>query len=111
MREEPVPEEVGKGVSDASKDGKEVCFEGTDGPLGDVASVYVWGHQLEVDSPVFRDDSTEGSADFVVHNLEIDSVTALFESLHDDVVSGDAVAVVLALKWLHQDRVAVAVVG
>ena len=53
---------------------------------------------------------SEGGADFVVHDLDINSVTALFEALHYDVVDGDAVLVVFCLEWLDQDCVAVVVV-
>ena len=65
---------------------------------------------MEVDSPVFRDDSAKGGADFFVHDLEIDSVAALFKSLHYDFVCSDAVATMFGLERLDQDCVAVEVV-
>ena len=39
LREDMVPEEVGNGVVEASKDCKEVGFEGADGTFSDVAAV------------------------------------------------------------------------
>ena len=74
MREELVPEEVGKGVGYASKDGKEVCFEGADGSFRNVAAVNIRRDELEGAVPVFNYSTAVFGTGFVVEDLEVNAV-------------------------------------
>lgn len=61
--------------------------------------------------PVVGDGSAVLLAGFVVKDLVLDGVTFLFEAGHDAAMGGDSVAVMAGLEWLHEDGIAVAVVG
>ena len=64
-----VPEEVGKGVGNTSKDCKEVCFVGADGLFSNVAAVDICRDELEVAVPVFNDGAAVFGTGFVVEDL------------------------------------------
>ena len=57
--------------------GKEVGLEGTDGSLGGIAVVDIWGNYLVVTQPLFSDNTTICSARFIVDNLEVNPVALL----------------------------------
>ena len=75
MREEIVPEEVGKGVGDASKYCKEVGFERANGSFSDVAAVEIRRDKLEGAVPVFNDGAAVFRTGFVIEDLEVNAVS------------------------------------
>ena len=69
------------------------------------------GDELVRCLPVVGDGSAVLLACFVVEDLVLDDVAFLFEAGHDAAMGGDSVAVMAGLEWLHEDGIAVAVVG
>ena len=69
-----------------------MSFESADVSLGDVASMNVWGKNLERASPCVLDGLLVGLAGLVVQDLQVNSVAALFETRHDAVVCHNAMA-------------------
>ena len=65
---------------------------------------------MEFSAPGFCDDIFECSADFVVHDLDVDFVVVFGEVLHDGVVGSDAAFAAFALEWGAKDDIAVTVV-
>ena len=94
MREELVPQEVGEGIVDASKDRKEVGFEGADGAFRYVAAMDVRRDNMEIAVPIFNDGATIINAGLVVKDLEINAVAFGLEAIHDAVVGINMMAVV-----------------
>ena len=111
MREELVPEEVGKLVGDASKDGKEVCFEGADGSFSNAAAVDIQRDELEGAVPVFNNGTAVFGTGFVVEDLEVNDVVFGLEASHDVVVGGNTVAILARLKFRDKYGVGVNMVG
>ena len=111
MREELVPEEVGKGVGDASKDGKEVCFEGANGSFRNVAAVDIRRDDLEGAVLVFNNGVEVFGTSFVIEDLEVHTVSFGLEASHDGVVGCEAVAIVARLECRDKDGVGIYVVG
>ena len=111
MREELVPEEVGKGVGDSSKDGKEVCFEGADGLFRNVAAVDIRRDKLEGAGPVLNDGTAVFGTGLIIEDLEVNDVAFGLETSHDVVVGGKTVAIVTRVKCRDKDGVGVDMVG
>ena len=111
MREELVPEEVGEGVGDASKNGKEVCFEGEDGSFINVTAVDIWRDKLKGAVPVFDNGTAVFGTGFVIEDLEVNTVAFGLEASHDVVVGGEAVAIVARLKCRDKYGVGVDMLG
>ena len=111
MREELVPEEVGKGVGDARKYGKEVCFEGADGLFSNVAAVDTRRDDLEGEVPVFNDGVAVFSTVFVVEDLEVHTVSFGLEAIHDGIVVFETMAIVAGLECRDMDGFGIYVVG
>jgi hypothetical protein len=72
LQEEQVPQVWWKRRVDSSKDGNEVILEGSDGVFGPIETMHVWWDKLELGTPCKGDCLFEGSAGFIVHDLEID---------------------------------------
>ena len=81
-----VPEEVGKVVDDASKDFKEVGFEGADSTSSDVAAVDVQRDKLEGAVPGINGGAALFGTGFVVEDLEVNTVSFGLEAIHDGIV-------------------------
>ena len=111
MREELVPEEVGKVPGDSSKNGKEVCFEGADSLFRNVVAVDIRRDELEGAVPVFNDGTEVFGTSFVIEELEVNAVAFGLEASHDGVVGGETVAIFARLKCRDKDDVGVDVVG
>ena len=94
MQEELVPQEVGEGIVDAGKYGKEVGFESADGALGYVAAMDIRRYKLEIEGPIFNDGATILGAGLVVEDLEVNAVAFGLEARHDAVVGSNAMEVV-----------------
>ena len=60
-----------------------MCFERADGPLSNVAVVYIWWDKLELGSPFLFDLEFLGGAALVVENLQVDAVASLGKVGHD----------------------------
>ena len=90
-----VPEEVGKGFGNASKNLKEVIFEGANGLFRDVAAVDIRRHKLEVAVLVFNDGAAVFGTGFVIEDLEVNAVSFGLEAIHDSVVGGKTVVIVV----------------
>ena len=80
------PEEVGEGIGDAGKDGKEVRFKGVDGMFSDILVMGIWQDKLEIAVPLINNGAAILGARFIVNDLEINSVALGFEAPHDAVV-------------------------
>ena len=111
LREELVPEEVGKVPGESSKNGKEVCFEGVDVLFSNVARVDIRRDELEGAVPVFNNGAAIFGTGFVVEDLEVNNVAFGLEARHDVVVRGKTVAIIARLKCRDKDGVGVYVVG
>ena len=96
---------------DSGKDCKEVGFEGADDMLCGIAVVNVRGNKLNCDLPDLADYLFECSAEFSVHDLDVNFVAVVGELLHDGFVGSNAVHVAFALEWGNEDDIAVTVVG
>ncbi len=48
-----------------------MVFEGPDGPLSSIATMYIWGHQLKLGLPGDGDGVLVGHTSLVVQDLEI----------------------------------------
>ena len=107
LREELVPEEVWKGFGDASKDGKEVCFEGADVSFRNVAAVDIRRGELEGAVPVFKNGAAVFGIGFVIEDLEVNAVAFGLEASHDVIVGSKKVAIVARLKCRDKDDVGV----
>ena len=86
-------------------------LDGAYGSISSIAKVDIWGHQLAVTRPLFRDDTMILSADFIINNLEVDPVAALLEAGHNLVVGGNEMVVALILEGFDVDGVVVALVS
>ena len=75
-----------------------MSFEGTYFPLRGVAAVEVWRDKMELAGPTFFYGQILGLAGLVVEDLEINSVSAILETRHDEVVHRNAVSVVPGLE-------------
>ena len=106
-----VPEEFWKGVGDASKDCKEVCFESLDGSFRNVATVEIRRDELEGVVPVFNDCAEIFGTGFVIEDLEVKAVAFGLEVIHDIVVGVNTVTIVARLKCRDKDSVGINVVG
>ena len=84
-----------------------MSFESSDGSLGDVASMGVWGQKLECAAPHVLDVQFVGFSGLGVQDLQVYGVAALFETCHDAVVCRNAMAVLARLEWFNQDGVGV----
>ena len=76
-------------------------FESSDGSLGNVALMDVWGQKLERSSPHVLDGQFVGLDGFVVQDLQVYGVAAIFEMRHDAVVCRNAMAVLARLEWFN----------
>ena len=92
--EELIPEEVGEGIGDAGKDGKEVRFESKDGTFNDIVAMDIWQDKLEISVTLINDGAAILGAKFIVKDLEIKAVALGFKVRHDAVVGSNAMPVV-----------------
>ena len=106
-----VPEEVGNGVVEASKDCKEVGFEGADGTFSDVAAVDIRRDELEGAVTVFNDGAAVFCNGFVVKDLYVHAVSFALEAVHDGIVGCKTMAIVARLENRDKDGVGIYVVG
>ena len=88
-----------------------MTLEGFNGPFSSITAVDIQGDKLEVPIPFVLDLERVGFARFVVQYLEVYCVAGVFETSHDTVISGEAVAVVPWLKWFDEDCIGFNVVG
>ena len=96
--EEMVPEEFGKGVGDASKDCKELVFEGADGTFSNVAAVDIRRDEMEGAVSVINDGAAVFGTGLVVEYLEVHAVSFGLEAIHDVIVVFHGVIILLIDK-------------
>ena len=82
-----------------------------DGPFGSVATLDVWGKELEPNFPIFLNNELALGAGFVFEDLEVNAVTAVLELYHDGIVDCDAVCFLFGHEGGLQDGVGVVMVG
>ncbi len=110
LQEEQVPQVWWKCWVDSSKDGNEVILEGSDGAFGLIATMHVWRDKLELGMPRKGACLFEGSAGFVVHDLEINRQTSCSQTSHDNVVGSKTMGIALGFEGLLEDQVAICMV-
>ena len=93
-----VPEEFGKGVGDASKDCKELVFEGADGTFSNVAAVDIRRDEMEGAVSVINDGAAVFGTVLVVEYLEVHAVSFGLEAIHDGIVVFHGVIILLIDK-------------
>ncbi len=93
MIEEQIPTCEREERIDAKDDAKEVCFEGANHALGDVAAVHVRWHFLVLAVPIVGEVRNVGGAGFIVQDLQLHCDTACLEALHDVVVCWNTVCI------------------
>ena len=76
-------------------------LEGADGAFGDVTTMDTRGNELELRPPLLLDVEFVGCTEFVVKDLEVDTISALCEAGHDLIYGVDVVTVVAGFEWLH----------
>ena len=106
-----VPEEVGKGVNDTSKDCKEVGFEGADGTFINVAVVDTRRDKLEIAVTFINNGVAVFGTGFVVEDLEVHTVSFGLEAIHDRILGCETMAIVARLECRDKDGVGIYVVG
>ena len=106
-----VPEEVGKVVGNASKNCKEVGFEGADGTFSDVAAVDIRRDELEGAVPFINDGAAVFETGFVVKDLEVHAVSFGLEAIHDGIVVFETMAIIAVLECRDMDGFGIYVVG
>jgi len=87
-----------------------VRLEGANRTFSSIAAVDIGWDELVVALPLLFDDAFVVCAGFVVENLEVDSVAAVMEALHDGVVCLDTVCIFFSLEGGLEDHVGIAVV-
>jgi hypothetical protein len=87
-----------------------VSFEGSNRTFSSIAAVDIGWDELVVALPLLFDDAFVVCAGFVIENLEIDSVAAVAETLHDGVVRFNTVCIFFGLEGGCEDHVGIAVV-
>ena len=90
---------------------KEVFFEDADVLFSNVVAVDIRRDNLEGAVTVFNNDAEVLGTGFIIEDLEVNAVDFGLEVSHDDVVGGDAVAIVARLKCRDKDGIGVDVVG
>ena len=101
----------GEAVRDSGKNVEEMRLEGAIGTFCNVTAMDIRGRELELRPPLLFDVERVGCTEFVVKDLEFDTMAALCEAGSDSIYGGEAVAVVAGLEWLHQDNIGVHMVG
>ena len=86
-------------------------LEGADGAFGNVTVMDIRGHELELRPPILFDVELVGCTEFVVKDLEVDTMATLCEAGHDSIYGSEAMVVVAGFEWLHQDGIGVHMVG
>ncbi len=66
-------------------------FEGLNGSLGSIVTMYVRRDELVLDFPLVHYGGLEFGADFIVKDLEIDVMPTIGETVHGGVVGGQLV--------------------
>ena len=87
-----------------------MILEGSDGTFGPVATMHVRRDKLELGTPRKGDCLFEGSAGFIVHDLEINRQTPCSQRSHDDVVGSKTMGIALGFEGLLEDQVAICMV-
>ena len=93
-----------------AKMSREICLGGADGSFGNVTTIYIRGNELELRLPFLLDVELVGCAAFGVKDLEVDTMAAFCEAVHDPICGGKVVAVASGFEWLHQDYIGVQMV-
>ena len=88
-----------------------MVFEVADGTFGNVAAVYIGGHELVCGLPDVSDVATVLLACFIFEDLIVYDVAAHLEAGHDAGLCGDTVAILGGLEGFDEDDVGVAMVG
>ena len=78
-----VPEVAQKIRINARKYCQEVSFERANSAFGNFAAMHVRREKLDSGLPVFSDNSLEVGAEFIIHDVMVDLVATLPESLRD----------------------------
>ena len=74
-------------------------------------AVNIWRDKLELYMPLLFNYAPVFGTGFVVKDLQVNAVAAVFEAFHDQDVGGNADGVILGLEWRLEDRPKLAVVG
>ncbi len=61
------------------------------GPLGSVATMYIWRDELVPNLPLVHNSGLEFGADFIVEDLEINVGPMVGKTVHDGVIGGQSV--------------------
>ena len=80
-------------------------LEGADGAFSNVTAMDIRGHELEFRHPLLFGVDLVGCTEFVVKDLEVNTMAKFSESGHDLICGGKAVAVVEGFEWIHQDDI------
>ena len=92
-----VPEEVGKGVGNASKYCMEVGFERRNGTFNNVEAVDIQRDKLEDAVPVINDVATVFGTSFVVEELMFHAFSFGFEAIQDGIVGCETMEIIAQL--------------
>ena len=87
-----------------------MSLERLDGTFGNIAAVHIRWDKLVSAFPILSDNTVVLCTGFIVKNLVIYCMAACLEALHDSVVSGNAVPVVMGLEGLDENDIGIAVV-
>ncbi len=63
-------------------------FEGLNGSLGSIVTMYVWRDELVLDLPLVHYGGLEFDDDFIVKDLKIDVLPTVGKTVHGGVVGG-----------------------
>ena len=73
-------------------------LEGADDAFGNVTTMDIRGNKLELRPPLLLNVELVGCAEFLVKDLEVNTMAALFEAGNDRLCGGKAVAVMAVFK-------------
>ena len=110
LRDEKIPQVLGKVGIGTCKDRDKVSLEGSDGAFSCIASVHVGRYQLKLGSPSLGDLALVFFACFVVEYLQVDMEVTEFELSHDVGVGLKAMGICTSLEGASEDYVSITVI-
>ena len=69
-------------------------FKSTDDAFGYILAMEIWWDKLEGAVPLINDGATILGASLIVEDLEVNSVSLIFEAIHDVIVCSNVMPVV-----------------
>ena len=95
LREELVPKEIGEGIKDAGKDGKEVGFKSVDDTFRYIVAMDIWRDKMESAVPLANNGATILGASPIVEYFEINAVALGFEARQNFVIGVNVIPVIV----------------